>query len=123
MTTPTIGNYMEKKVTDHINTIVKRINELEFYIKTPPFITFYGVMDIPSEFLNDWKAQVNHILTKNNINPNWILNMFIPNQNTECTPYIVTIQFISHCVKDNVFDILSKYLLEFDGVYITKDTL
>ena len=40
-------------------------------------------------------------------------------------PYYVTIQFISHCVKETVFNILSEYITanNIDGVYITKDTL
>jgi hypothetical protein len=81
-------------------------------------------MDIPSEFSNDWKAQINHILAINNINPNWILNKINPHPNTEY-PYFVTIQFISHCVKEIVYSILSKYLDDnnFDSAYITKDTL
>jgi hypothetical protein len=81
-------------------------------------------MDIPSEFSNDWKDQINHILAINNINPNWILNKINPHPNTEY-PYFVIIQFISHCVKEIVYSILSKYLDDnnFDSAYITKDTL
>jgi hypothetical protein len=37
----------------------------------------------------------------------------------------VTIQFISHCVKEMAFTILSKYLddNDFESVYITKDAM
>jgi hypothetical protein len=124
MTTPSIGTYTEKKIANQIVNLIKRIDELESLIKNPPFIVFYGVMDIPSEFSNDWKAQVTHILTINNINPNWILNKINPHPNTEY-PYFVTIQFISHCVKEMVFTILSKYLddNDFESVYITKDAM
>lgn len=124
MTTPSIGTYTEKKIANQIVNLIKRIDELESLIKNPPFIVFYGVMDIPSEFSNDWKAQINHILAINNINPNWILNKINPHPNTEY-PYFVTIQFISHCVKEIVYSILSKYLDDnnFDSAYITKDTL
>ena len=65
----------------------------------------YGIMDIPTEFSDNWKNQVTHILTINNINPNWILNEINLHTNTEY-PYFVTIQFISHCVKETVFNIL-----------------
>jgi hypothetical protein len=124
MTTPSIGTYTEKKIANQIVNLIKRIDELESLIKNPPFIVFYGVMDIPSEFSNDWKAQVTHILTINNINPNWILNKINPHPNSEY-PYFVTIQFISHCVKEMVFTILSKYLddNDFESVYITKDAM
>lgn len=124
MTTPSIGTYTEKKIANQIVNLIKRIDELESLIKNPPFIVFYGVMDIPSEFSNDWKAQINHILAINNINPNWILNKINPHPNTEY-PYFVIIQFISHCVKEIVYSILSKYLDDnnFDSAYITKDTL
>ena len=124
MTTPSIGTYTEKKIANQIVNLIKRIDELESLIKNPPFIVFYGVMDIPSEFSNDWKAQVTHILTINNINPNWILNKINPHPNTEY-PYFVTIQFISHCVKEMAFTILSKYLddNDFESVYITKDAM
>ncbi len=124
MATPSIGTYTEKKIANQIVNLIKRIDELESLIKNPPFIVFYGVMDIPSEFSNDWKAQVTHILTINNINPNWILNKINPHPNTEY-PYFVIIQFISHCVKEIVYSILSKYLDDnnFDSAYITKDTL
>lgn len=124
MAAPSIGTYTEKKTVDQISNLIKRIDELESIIKNPPFIVFYGVMDIPSEFSNDWKAQINHILAINNINPNWILNKINPHPNTEY-PYFVTIQFISHCVKEIVYSILSKYLDDnnFDSAYITKDTL
>jgi hypothetical protein len=124
MATPSIGTYTEKKIANQIVNLIKRIDELETLIKNPPFIVFYGVMDIPSEFSNNWKAQVTHILTINNINPNWILNKINPHPNTEY-PYFVTIQFISHCVKEMAFTILSKYLddNDFESVYITKDAL
>jgi hypothetical protein len=124
MAAPSIGTYTEKKTVDQISNLIKRIDELESIIKNPPFIVFYGVMDIPSELSNDWKAQINHILAINNINPNWILNKINPHPNTEY-PYFVIIQFISHCVKEIVYSILSKYLDDnnFDSAYITKDTL
>jgi hypothetical protein len=124
MATPSIGTYTEKKIANQIVNLIKRIDELESLIKNPPFIVFCGVMDIPSEFSNDWKAQVTHILTINNINPNWILNKINPHPNTEY-PYFVTIQFISHCVKEMAFTILSKYLddNDFESVYITKDAM
>lgn len=125
MATSPIGTYTEKRIANQINNLLKRITELESYIKTPPFIVIYGIMDIPSEFsTNDWRAHVNHILNKNNINSNWILNTINPHANTNC-PYFVTIQFISHCIKETVFNILSNYITtnEFDGVYITKDVL
>jgi hypothetical protein len=124
MPMPSIGTYTEKKITNQINTLIKRIDELESLITKPPFIMIYGVMNIPSEFSNDWEAQVTHILTINNINPNWILNKINPHPNTEY-PYFVTIQFISHCVKEMVFTILSKYLddNDFESVYITKDAM
>jgi hypothetical protein len=124
MATPSIGTYTEKKIANQIVNLIKRIDELESLIKNPPFIVFYGVMDIPSEFSNDWKAQVTHILTINNINPNWILNKINPHPNTEY-PYFVTIQFISHCVKEMAFTMLSKYLddNDFESVYITKDAM
>jgi hypothetical protein len=124
MAAPSIGTYTEKKTVYQISNLIKRIDELESIIKNPPFIVFYGVMDIPSEFSNDWKDQINHILAINNINPNWILNKINPHPNTEY-PYFVIIQFISHCVKEIVYSILSKYLDDnnFDSAYITKDTL
>jgi hypothetical protein len=124
MPMPSIGTYTEKKITNQINTLIKRIDELESLITKPPFIMIYGVMNIPSEFSNDWEAQVTHILTINNINPNWILNKINPNANTEY-PYFVTIQFISHCIKESVFTILSQYLAvnDFDDVYVTKDEM
>jgi len=122
--TPSIGTYTRKKIAHLINSLVKQIDELESLIKKPPFIVIYGIMDIPSEFSDDWKNQINHILTINNINPNWILNKINPHTNTKY-PYYVTIQFISHCVKETVFNILSEYITanNIDGVYITKDTL
>ena len=124
MATPSIGTYTEKKITSQLDNLIKQIDELESLIKNPPLIVIYGLMDIPSEFSNNWKAQITHILTINNINPNWILNKINPHANTEY-PYFVTIQFISHCVKEKVFTILSKYLVDndFDGVFITKDIL
>jgi len=124
MATPSIGTYTEKKIANQISNLIKRIDELESLIKNPPFIIIYGVMDIPSEFSTDWKAQITHILTINNVNPNWILNKINPHANNEC-PYFVTVQFISHCVKETVFNILFNYIArnEFDGVYITKDAL
>lgn len=124
MSTPTIGTYTEKRLTNQINNIIKRIDELESYIKTPPYILIYGIMDIPSEFSANWKDHVDYILLKNDINPNWILNTSNPHANTDC-PYFINIQFISHCVKEMVFNILSNYISnnEFEGVYITKNTL
>ena len=124
MTTLAIGAYTEKRITNQISSLRKRIDELESYILTPPFLVIGGVMDIPSEFSNDWKAQVFHILTENNINPNWILNTTQPNVDTQC-PCFITIQFISHCVKDTVFEILSTYIAEneFEGVSISKESL
>ena len=124
MSTPSIGTYTEKKIANQISNLIKRIDELESLIKNPPFIIIYGVMDIPSEFSTDWQAQITHILAINNVNPNWILNKINPYANTEC-PYFVTVQFISHCVKETVFNILFNYIArnEFDGVYITKDAL
>jgi hypothetical protein len=123
MATSPIGTYTEKRIANQISNLLKQINELENYLKTPPFIVIYGVMDLPSEFSNtDWKAHVNYVLNTNNINPNWILNTINPQTNSNC-PYFVTIQFISHCVKETVFTILSDYITlnEFEGVYITKD--
>lgn len=126
----TIGNYTEKKVIDQINAIEKRIEELEKYMKTPSYISIYGIMDmeIPLELSdnfyasNEWQDRVNHLLATNNIHPSWILDKFM--YSTTESDNIVTIQFISHCVKDSVFDILSKYLSAHDienGVYITKE--
>ncbi|MEI7487714.1 MAG: hypothetical protein WCJ72_09950 [Chryseobacterium sp.] len=124
MATPSIGTYTEKKISTQISILLNQIDELESLIKNPPFIVFHNMMDIPSEFSNDWRAQITHILSINNINPNWILNKINPHSKTEY-PYFVTIQFISHCIKETVFTILSKYLNtnDFDNVYITKDTL
>ena len=125
MAAATIGSYTEKKIANQISNLIKRISELEAYIKTPPCIVIYGVMDIPSEFAtHDWKAHVTHILNLNNINPNWILSTVNPHANTNC-PYFVNIQFISHCVKETVYNILSSYIAnnEFEGVYINKDDM
>lgn len=124
MATPIIGTYTEKKTATQINNLIKRITELESYIKTPPFIMIYGVMDIPSEFSKNWKDHVTYILHVNKINPNWILDTTNPHVNTEC-PYFVTIRFISHCVRDAVFITLSSYIVNnnFDGVFITKESM
>ena len=121
MAAPTIGTYTEKRIANQINILTKRLDELENNIKTPPFVIIYGVMDIPSEFTTDWKAHVNHILALNNIDPNWILSITTPHSNTNC-PYFVSINFISHCIKETVFNILSEYIgsQEFEGVYVTK---
>lgn len=122
MTTPAIGTYTEKKIANQISALMKRIDELESYIKTPPFLVIGGVMDIPSEFSNDWKSHVNQILSENNIHPGWVLNTTQPSVDSKC-PCFVTVEFISHCVKDTVFDILSQYIAEndFDSVSISKD--
>ena len=124
MAAPTIGTYTEKRIANQINILTKRLDELENNIKTPPFVIIYGVMDIPSEFTTDWKAHVNHILALNNIDPNWILSITTPHSNTNCS-YFVSINFISHCIKETVFNILSEYIesQEFEGVYVTKDAV
>jgi hypothetical protein len=81
MATPSIGTYTEKKIAHQLKNLKKHNDELESLIKNPPFIVIYGIMDIPSEFSDDWKTQVTHILTINNINPNWILNKINPHTN------------------------------------------
>jgi len=57
------------------------------------------------------------------INDNWILAVK-PNKNVN-VPCFITLQLISHCVKEMVFDLLSQYINinEFEGVYISKDAV
>ena len=122
ITTPAIGTYTERKVFAKIRDLKKQIGELENYIKSPPFIIVNGIMDIPSDFLTDWKLHLAHILKVNRINDNWILDTINPNKNDKM-PYSVTIQFISHCVKEVVYNRLVTYITnnEFDNVTIRKD--
>ena len=56
MATPSIGTYTEKKIASQLDNLIKQIDELESLIKNPPLIVIYGLMDIPSEFSNNWKA-------------------------------------------------------------------
>jgi hypothetical protein len=38
MPMPSIGTYTEKKITNQINTLIKRIDELESLITKPPLL-------------------------------------------------------------------------------------
>jgi hypothetical protein len=122
MAPPTIGLYTEKKILQKITNLKKRIQELETFISQPPFIIFNGIQDIPSDFSDDWKNHVNYILNLNKINPNWILDLTNPTiiHNKTCN---VTIQFVSHCVKNHVYKILTNYIKvnQFDEVSLTLD--
>jgi hypothetical protein len=83
-----------------------------------------GMMDIPSDYTSDWKKQITFILNENNINMNWVLDTINPDINNQM-PYSVTIQFISHCVKDVVYKTLVDYITnnEYDSVTIIKDLI
>ena len=124
MAPPTIGLYTEKKIIQKISNLKKKIQELETFISEPPFIIFNGLQDIPSDYSDDWKNHVNYILNLNKINPNWILDLVKPItiQNKICN---VTIQFVSHCVKQHVYKILTNYIKEnkFDEVSLTLDNV
>jgi len=124
MTSSSIGSYTEKKIFTKIKQLKKQIDDLESYIKNPPSIIINGIMDIPSDYLSDWKKQITFILNVNNINVNWVLDTINPNINDK-VPYSVTIQFISHCVKDVVYKILVDYITnnEYDNVTIIKDLI
>ena len=123
MTTPTIGTYTEKRITNQITNLIKRIDELESFIKKPPCIVIQGIMDIPSEFSNDWKLHLTHILNTVKVNDHWILAVK-PNKDVN-VPCFITLQLISHCVKEIVFDLLYQYITinEFEGVIISKDAV
>jgi hypothetical protein len=122
MTSSSIGSYTEKKIFTKIKQLKKQIDDLESYIKNPPSIIINGIMDIPSDYLSDWKKQITFILNVNNINVNWVLDTINPNINDK-VPYSVTIQFISHCVKDVAYKVLVDYITlnEYDNVAIIKD--
>ena len=122
MTSSSIGSYTEKKIFTKIKQLKKQIDDLESYIKNPPSIIINGIMDIPSDYLSDWKKQITFILNVNNIYVNWVLDTINPNINDK-VPYSVTIQFISHCVKDVAYKVLVDYITnnEYDNVAIIKD--
>jgi hypothetical protein len=125
MTSPAIGTYTEKRITTQISNLLRQLNELESYIQTPPSLVICNVMNIPSEFpAADWKTRVTNFLTRNNINPNWILKITQPHNDIQF-PDSVSIQFISHSVRDLIFNILTQYVASnnFEGVYVTKENL
>ncbi len=118
-----IGTYTERKVYAKIKELREKISLLNDYIKNPPFIIINGIMDIPSD-QSHWKNHVINILVANNINQNWILDIINPNIDNNY-PDSITVQFISHCVKEQVYTILTNYLTnnEFDSVNIQMETL
>jgi hypothetical protein len=124
MASSSIGIYTEKKLHSKIKQLKKQIDDLETFIKNPPYIIITGMMDIPSDYTSDWKKQITFILNENNINMNWVLDTINPDINNQL-PYSVTIQFISHCVKDFVYKTLVDYITnnEYDSVTIIKDII
>ncbi len=122
MASSSIGAYTEKKLLTKIKQLKKQIDELESSIKNPPFIIINGIMDIPSDYSSDWEKHLTFILKVNNINVNWVLDTINPDINNKL-PYSVTIQFISHCVKDVAYKVLVDYITnnEYDNVAIIKD--
>jgi hypothetical protein len=124
MASSSIGTYTEKKLHSKIKQLKKQVDDLETFIKNPPYIMITGMMDIPSDYTSDWKKQITFILNENNINMNWVLDTINPDINNQM-PYSVTIQFISHCVKDVVYKILVDYITnnEYDNVTIIKDLI
>ena len=124
MASSSIGTYTEKKLHSKIKQLKKQVDDLETFIKNPPYIMITGMMDIPSDYTFDWKKQITFILNENNINMNWVLDTINPDINNQM-PYSVTIQFISHCVKDVVYKTLVDYITnnEYDSVTIIKDLI
>ncbi len=124
MASTSIGTYTEKKLHSKIKQLKKQVDDLETFIKNPPYIMITGMMDIPSDYTSDWKKQITFILNENNINMNWVLDTINPDINNQM-PYSVTIQFISHCVKDVVYKTLVDYITnnEYDSVTIIKDLI
>jgi hypothetical protein len=124
MASSSIGTYTEKKLYSKIKQLKKQVDDLETFIKNPPYIMITGMMDIPSDYTSDWKKQITFILNENNINMNWVLDTINPDINNQM-PYSVTIQFISHCVKDVVYKTLVDYITnnEYDSVTIIKDLI
>jgi hypothetical protein len=124
MASSSIGTYTEKKLHSKIKQLKKQVDDLETFIKNPPYIMITGMMDIPSDYTSDWKKQITFILNENNINMNWVLDTINPDINNQM-PYSVTIQFISHCVKDVVYKTLVDYITnnEYDSVTIIKDLI
>jgi hypothetical protein len=122
MASSSIGAYTERKLLTKLRQLKKQIDDLETFVKNPPYIVITGIMDIPSDYMSDWKKQLTFILNINNINVNWVLDTINPNMNNK-SPYSVTIQFISHCVKDVAYKILVDYITnnEYDNVAIIKD--
>ncbi len=124
MASSSIGTYTEKKLHSKIKQLKKQVDDLETFIKNPPYIMITGIMDIPSDYTSDWKKQITFILNENNINMNWVLDTINPDIKNQM-PYSVTIQFISHCVKDVVHKTLVDYITnnEYDSVTIIKDLI
>jgi hypothetical protein len=124
MASSSIGTYTEKKLHSKIKQLKKQVDDLETFIKNPPYIMITGMMDIPSDYTSDWKKQITFILNENNINMNWVLDTINPDIKNQM-PYSVTIQFISHCVKDVVYKTLVDYITnnEYDSVTIIKDLI
>ena len=124
MASSSIGTYTEKKLHSKIKQLKKQVDDLETFIKNPPYIMITGMMDIPSDYTSDWKKQITFILNENNINMNWVLDTINPDINNQM-PYSVTIQFTSHCVKDVVYKTLVDYITnnEYDSVTIIKDLI
>jgi hypothetical protein len=119
MTDP-VGSYAERKLSKRIQKLQQQLTELDHLVTTPPSVIVYNIQELINESSNDWAELVKNFLNSININTNWILDVINPSNSKD--PEYITIQLISHCVKDKVYTIISNYVLEKNiNALITKD--
>lgn len=117
-----LGTYNDQKLTRKLKYIHQQIKELEKFITKPPCIVIYGIQEVLPDATTVWEDRIKELFMLNNINTNWILDIINPNNSKY--PDSITIQLISHCVKERVYLKLSNYISEnkIDAI-IEKDDL
>ena len=115
-----IGTYTEQKLHRKIKELRQQIADLELFLTNPPFLTVYGIQELLPHSTTDRKNSIKQFLNTIAINPNWILDIVNPSQLPD--PDSIQIQFISHCVKERVYTIISDYILTQNiNAIISKD--
>jgi hypothetical protein len=88
-----------------------KIRQLKNWLAAPPKISLHGFWEVKSNFEDNWQEHVYHILLINNISPVWILDI-LSEEPDRLAPTKVTIQCISHYVKNQISVILNNYIIK-----------
>lgn len=113
--------FNERKITSKLTDLQVKLKEMNSLMNSIPCLSIDGFQAM-TDPERDWKTNILTLFNATGIYKSWILTLSNPSEHSH--PNTVQIQFINNIVRNQVYKILSQYIIEHEyDVLISKEDL